>query len=134
MSFTSLRLDSNPITSPKWAHRRLPHRCLLHPRNVVVCSVKSPTSSPSLSVAASDSLSRIESLSQVSGVLGCQWGDEGKGKLVDILAQHFDVVARCQVTLLSLYFVGNKKNNAFCSKVTGKDGGFLVMSMQFLIL
>ncbi|KAL3506632.1 hypothetical protein ACH5RR_032014 [Cinchona calisaya] len=39
---------------------------------------------------------RIESLSQVSGVLGCQWGDEGKGKLVDILAKHFDVVARCQ--------------------------------------
>ncbi|KAL9229358.1 hypothetical protein vseg_004834 [Gypsophila vaccaria] len=43
-----------------------------------------------------DSVSRIGGLSQVSGVLGCQWGDEGKGKLVDILAQHFDVVARCQ--------------------------------------
>ncbi|KAK6151286.1 hypothetical protein DH2020_013921 [Rehmannia glutinosa] len=42
-------------------------------------------------------LSRIESLSQVSGVLGCQWGDEGKGKLVDILAKHFDIVARCQM-------------------------------------
>uniref|UniRef100_A0A453H5A0 Adenylosuccinate synthetase, chloroplastic n=1 Tax=Aegilops tauschii subsp. strangulata TaxID=200361 RepID=A0A453H5A0_AEGTS len=28
--------------------------------------------------------------------LGTQWGDEGKGKLVDILAQRFDVVARCQ--------------------------------------
>ncbi|TQD74068.1 hypothetical protein C1H46_040397 [Malus baccata] len=41
-------------------------------------------------------LNRIESLTQVSGVLGCQWGDEGKGKLVDILAQHFDIVARCQ--------------------------------------
>ncbi|EYU18762.1 hypothetical protein ABFS82_10G166500 [Erythranthe guttata] len=40
--------------------------------------------------------SRIGSLSQVSGVLGCQWGDEGKGKLVDILAKHFDIVARCQ--------------------------------------
>ncbi|KAI3742304.1 hypothetical protein L1987_59984 [Smallanthus sonchifolius] len=40
--------------------------------------------------------SRIGSLGQVSGVLGCQWGDEGKGKLVDILAKHFDVVARCQ--------------------------------------
>ncbi|CAI5523640.1 unnamed protein product [Closterium sp. Naga37s-1] len=25
-----------------------------------------------------------------------QWGDEGKGKLVDILAQRYDVVARCQ--------------------------------------
>ncbi|KAL0359503.1 UNVERIFIED_CONTAM: Adenylosuccinate synthetase 1, chloroplastic [Sesamum angustifolium] len=40
--------------------------------------------------------SRIASLGQVTGVLGCQWGDEGKGKLVDILAKHFDVVARCQ--------------------------------------
>ncbi|CAL8175139.1 unnamed protein product [Prunus armeniaca] len=27
---------------------------------------------------------------------GQKWGDEGKGKLVDILAQHFDIVARCQ--------------------------------------
>lgn len=30
-------------------------------------------------------------------VLGGQWGDEGKGKLVDILAQDADVVCRCQV-------------------------------------
>jgi adenylosuccinate synthase len=27
-------------------------------------------------------------------VLGAQWGDEGKGKLVDILAQKYDIVAR----------------------------------------
>lgn len=27
-------------------------------------------------------------------VLGAQWGDEGKGKLVDILAQQYDVIAR----------------------------------------
>eukprot|EP00897_Mesotaenium_endlicherianum_P006591 jgi/Mesen1/5960/ME000301S05089 len=35
-------------------------------------------------------------LSRVCAVLGTQWGDEGKGKLVDILAQRYDVVARCQ--------------------------------------
>jgi len=35
--------------------------------------------------------------SGVSVVLGGQWGDEGKGKLVDILAQDADIVARCQV-------------------------------------
>lgn len=29
-------------------------------------------------------------------VIGAQWGDEGKGKVVDILAPHFDVVARYQ--------------------------------------
>jgi adenylosuccinate synthase len=34
---------------------------------------------------------------QVCVVLGTQWGDEGKGKLVDILAQQYAVVARAQV-------------------------------------
>jgi len=29
-------------------------------------------------------------------VLGAQWGDEGKGKIVDLLAERFDVVARYQ--------------------------------------
>ena len=29
-------------------------------------------------------------------VLGAQWGDEGKGKVVDLLAERFDVVARYQ--------------------------------------
>jgi adenylosuccinate synthase len=32
----------------------------------------------------------------VSVVLGAQWGDEGKGKLVDLLAENADIVARCQ--------------------------------------
>jgi hypothetical protein len=35
---------------------------------------------------------------QVCIVLGTQWGDEGKGKLVDILAQQYDVIARAQVS------------------------------------
>lgn len=34
---------------------------------------------------------------KVKVVLGAQWGDEGKGKLVDLLAENADVVARCQV-------------------------------------
>jgi len=29
-------------------------------------------------------------------VVGCQWGDEGKGKIVDVLAEEVDVVARYQ--------------------------------------
>src|SRR5262245_57373616 len=29
-------------------------------------------------------------------VLGAQWGDEGKGKIVDLLAPRFDIVARYQ--------------------------------------
>ena len=38
---------------------------------------------------------------RVKVVLGAQWGDEGKGKLVDLLAEHADVVARCQVVIAS---------------------------------
>ena len=29
-------------------------------------------------------------------VVGTQWGDEGKGKIVDLLAEHADVVVRFQ--------------------------------------
>ncbi|EKD32853.1 MAG: hypothetical protein ACD_76C00131G0003 [uncultured bacterium] len=32
----------------------------------------------------------------MTGVLGLQWGDEGKGKVIDQLADGFDVVVRCQ--------------------------------------
>jgi len=28
-------------------------------------------------------------------VVGAQWGDEGKGKVVDYLAASFDYIARC---------------------------------------
>ena len=36
------------------------------------------------------------SLNRVTVVLGSQWGDEGKGKLVDLLAADVNIVARCQ--------------------------------------
>ncbi|XP_011302123.1 adenylosuccinate synthetase [Fopius arisanus] len=36
------------------------------------------------------------SLTKVTVVLGAQWGDEGKGKVVDMLADDADVVCRCQ--------------------------------------
>ncbi len=32
--------------------------------------------------------------SKVCVILGSQWGDEGKGKLVDILAKDYDICAR----------------------------------------
>ena len=32
----------------------------------------------------------------VSALIGCQWGDEGKGKIVDVLSSDADVVARYQ--------------------------------------
>jgi adenylosuccinate synthase len=35
-------------------------------------------------------------MSNVIVVIGAQWGDEGKGKIVDLLAERFDLVARYQ--------------------------------------
>ena len=48
---------------------------------------------------------RTDDLNTVTVVLGAQWGDEGKGKLVDLLATSADVVCRCQVGV-GLLFVG----------------------------
>ena len=33
---------------------------------------------------------------QCTVIVGCQWGDEGKGKIVDVLAEDVDVIARYQ--------------------------------------
>jgi len=38
----------------------------------------------------------LSELKRVTVVLGAQWGDEGKGKVVDMLAAHADLVCRCQ--------------------------------------
>lgn len=35
-------------------------------------------------------------MSKVTVILGAQWGDEGKGKVVDMLATSMDIVCRCQ--------------------------------------
>lgn len=96
MNPAALRLDPNPVTLNVLTHTKLyrarPTLSGTFRRVAVQCSsVKS-----AVAERTRDSVSRIDGLSQVSGVLGCQWGDEGKGKLVDVLAGHFDVVARCQ--------------------------------------
>lgn len=41
---------------------------------------------------------------KVTAVLGAQWGDEGKGKVVDMLACDADVVCRCQVSRIFAKF------------------------------
>jgi adenylosuccinate synthase len=38
----------------------------------------------------------MSSLGRCTVVVGCQWGDEGKGKIVDVLAEGVDIVARYQ--------------------------------------
>ncbi|KAJ8974443.1 hypothetical protein NQ317_000220 [Molorchus minor] len=43
---------------------------------------------------------RARTESKATVVLGAQWGDEGKGKVVDMLAANIDIVCRCQ-------FLGN---------------------------
>ncbi|XP_049376016.1 adenylosuccinate synthetase, chloroplastic-like [Solanum verrucosum] len=116
MNISTMRLDASSITTATaTATAKVSHRsgiigyngtnsCRLiqfQQRNkkassLIVCSTKPLSSVVDRQGVNESGLSRIESLSQVSGVLGCQWGDEGKGKLVDILAKQFDIVARCQ--------------------------------------
>jgi adenylosuccinate synthase len=38
----------------------------------------------------------MQSKAQTLAILGAQWGDEGKGKIVDLLCEEFDLVARYQ--------------------------------------
>ncbi|OVA05660.1 Adenylosuccinate synthetase [Macleaya cordata] len=107
MNLSSLRLDSSVVSVPQRScngRKIRGEKPILHlpydsriSRNVLEVSVKAASSSSSSVVEQTgDELDRLGSLSQVSGVLGCQWGDEGKGKLVDILAKQFNIVARCQ--------------------------------------
>src|ERR1700688_1914002 len=44
-------------------------------------------------------------------ILGSQWGDEGKGKVVDLFAEQFDIVARYQGghNAGHTVFIGEKK-------------------------
>ncbi|PWA74224.1 adenylosuccinate synthetase 1 protein [Artemisia annua] len=104
MNITSLQ-PYTPTNLTTTAPRRhtftttLPDRISFHNNNNKRWSKHTPVSASAVTIdeqTSSNVPSRIEGLSQVSGVLGCQWGDEGKGKLVDILAKHFDIVARCQ--------------------------------------
>lgn len=71
--------------------RRTPRHAQLPRRAVVRCeAVAAPAKTPAVA-------DRFEP--QVCAILGTQWGDEGKGKLVDILAQQYDIVARAQVRI-----------------------------------
>lgn len=46
-------------------------------------------------------------------VLGTQWGDEGKGKLVDILAEQYDIVARAQGGANAGHTIYDEKGNRY---------------------
>jgi len=49
-------------------------------------------------------------MGKTTAIMGCQWGDEGKGKIVDILAEKADIIARA-----------TGGNNAGHTVVVGKD-------------
>ena len=49
-----------------------------------------------LKICESISIDLAKSVAKVIAVIGAQWGDEGKGKIVDLLAERFDIVARYQ--------------------------------------
>lgn len=53
----------------------------------------------------------IRKFGRVCAVVGGQWGDEGKGKLVDILAENYDIVARATggANAGHTIYIGDKK-------------------------
>ena len=55
-----------------------------------------------------------EPLNTVTVVLGSQWGDEGKGKIVDLLATEADVVCRCQVCWFGYIILGGNVLQKSC--------------------
>ncbi|KAF8776293.1 hypothetical protein HU200_003699 [Digitaria exilis] len=76
---------------------------------------------------------RVSALSQVSGVLGSQWGDEGKGKLVDVLAPRFDIVARCQVRrwdAIRFLLCSSVPEALLCSAMGGANAGHTIYNSE----
>lgn len=70
-------------------------------------------------------------LNRVCAVLGSQWGDEGKGKLVDILAQRYDVVARCQGGANAGHTIYNSEGQKFALHLV--PSGILHASAQCVV-
>ncbi|KOB71278.1 Adenylosuccinate synthetase, partial [Operophtera brumata] len=52
-------------------------------------------------------------------VLGAQWGDEGKGKVVDLLAVDSDIVCRCQGKEYDFHLLPSGIINPKCTSVIG---------------
>ena len=48
---------------------------------------------------------RLIAQKPVTVVLGTQWGDEGKGKIVDMIAADADICCRCQVRVCLQFLV-----------------------------
>lgn len=51
---------------------------------------------------------------KVDVLLGLQWGDEGKGKVVDVLTPRYDIIARFQGDLMPDTPLSSKARNMCC--------------------
>jgi len=52
----------------------------------------------------------------VDVILGLQWGDEGKGKIVDFFAPQYDIIARLLVGLNAEHNLAVKGNKVVLNK------------------
>ena len=46
-------------------------------------------------------------------LLGLQWGDEGKGKIVDVLTESYDIIARFQGGLMQDIPLSSRVSNTY---------------------
>mmetsp|Transcript_3076 Transcript_3076/g.4096 ORF Transcript_3076/g.4096 Transcript_3076/m.4096 type:complete len:525 (-) Transcript_3076:3551-5125(-) len=96
-AISSKQEDMNTTTQ---CHQNEPYTVLEHVQALYKKVDNLEKTLGSLSDTASENKADIEKTSNVKKlggidvVLGGQWGDEGKGKLVDILSQEYDVCAR----------------------------------------
>jgi hypothetical protein len=71
---------------------------------------------------------------RLSVVLGAQWGDEGKGKLSDILCGEAEVCARCQVCVSFLYLQKNFQAEKLKAKLSLIILNYRVVTMLATLL
>lgn len=78
----------------------------------------------------------------VTAVIGSQWGDEGKGKVVDFLAEHMDYVARFNggnnaghtvINEFGTFKIHLVPSGIFAKNTVGLIGGGVVIDPQVLI-
>ena len=59
----------------------------------------------------------------IDAVVGAQWGDEGKGKIVDLLSKNVDVVARFQGGANAGHTVYNNNNKLLLHQTQKQENG-----------
>ena len=78
----------------------------------------------------------------VTAVIGSQWGDEGKGKAVDFLAEHVDYVARFNggnnaghtvINNFGTFKIHLVPSGIFAQNTTGLIGGGVVIDPEVLL-